>query len=712
MEQFQSAKYILIRLISAPLVAFILLVFTSLPLGISDFGFRISGVNVDLSQKFPPAIAFQVLEDLDSEVSIAAESLGRKVIVKAGFPSIAPLHLDEIKIVFNLNSSKPLASVQAPIHTSRRSMELDFQEDDFTPIERRRLELAQRDHGLDLAIDDRTPRYEVSFRERMNQVIEDMKASNDFPNEKKAWVSSEKKNSKVNPGLKGHSLVGEIEFSKDGQLVMTDQHYLDIRRFEEGVSKEVGEVDLGSATFKMEIEQPKGMVIARLLNQRGGVEGEGIIPVKELLAAEKPRLVLRRRDGHYRVGVQSAQEKTDSFQRSSVRGDSKKPLKDSETKGPRNRVGQETQRDFQSMSFLGFYQDSSNSQDNNMVTEVPEVIDSGSEMMVEGFLDNHLSSIAAISMKETSRLNLLPRRALLGLQRILEEQEIPFHLEEGDSLIWGTVTQGGKPLAGAKVSVSGGQTIYWGGQLMPDTTRRETSVNGLFAIILKQSGWLALQVEPKVGAPFNVNGFVSPGKVTEIGAEVPSAPWPVTLRTFDALTGEPRPSWLAINTIPQDQPSYDLEVGSGGVEVLNMTLNSGIQFIKTQDTGEYEAMLMNYGFLEDYLHIPLVRKTWLSDLRRSLSLPIDDQTGVVVGFVQGDDYSLEFPNKADNYKILYFNSAGEVQKAPQAGGGFVIFDVKERATNVMITSKRKGQKIARILTPSPEFVQVLTAAFD
>jgi hypothetical protein len=665
-------------------MAFILLIAFSQNVGKSDFGFRINSIDVKLSQKLPPSIAFELLSP---EKELPAPTFhGDVIILRVGYPEIAPIRLEEIS--FGALENSAANKFQLPIVRTElltpKGQEIELEEEGFTEEEKHRLRLAKLDSGLEIT--DLLPRHEVSFSERVQEVIraeasagagsgqvreaqKDILVQGGTP----TIESNHPKSKGTIGGNYGTEIYGEIEFSRDGSLYFGDQHFIDVRRFEEGIPKEVAQVDLLKGTFSMNIRATRGIIIGRLTNNRGGVEGEGIISVADLLASKDHRLVLKKLA-------------------------SREPIR-----RPRSAYGPKAEGNDGSISLAGM----NSSPETETTSYDVNAFDSTSEFVVEAKTMNHLPTISMVNLKSGRDLVVLPERMVKGLTEILSEQDIQLDLERGDSLIWGTVLANGKPVEGATIVASQGRTSYFGGLYLPDQTRVKTSENGMFAVVVRNPGWNDLFIELVNGKNVHLNALVYPGKVTQVDADIPISSSPVTVRTFDALSGEPIRA-----AVEFQQLSDTVDTGAEAAVIIDLPKTTNVSFLLVDVAPPFKKVRISYTHLQDYLHIPLVTQDWFDGLRAQSKTNEEINTGSIIGFVQGDDYIIEIPNKESQATIAYFDSQGLPTQSGVPGGGFAIFNLEMNQSNIIARSMRTKRQISRIVRPDSQLSQVVNFAFE
>lgn len=674
MEASLVQRHLIFRLKSRVVYTFAVAFLFSLVMGKSDLGFRISHMEVDLSQRLGPAMAFELLDDPHRGSTLKGSF--NIVPLGAGFPTFPPIRLEEVQITL----------VDSPAKASSRSLALfkklktpasniwGEEEELFNDEEKERLRLAKQQNRLE--IEDLVPRHEVSFVEKARQVIQSVQGSGDNLTTENSNGESLKVTK--NGVSSGYKVQGLFEFVRDGSLILTDQHYIDVRRFEEGIPKEVADVDLVGATFSMNIASTRGMIVARLTNRSGLVEGEAKVSIQDLLQSKVPKLILKPRADRQRTRAVSAYGKLITNQTPPVYLSG---YDEDSTIGKVKKEGSDENLGVQSL-------------------------DLNSELLAEARSPHHYPTISSIHLSESVELTLLPEKMIKGLVQILSEQDIEFDMTRGDSLIWGTVKRKGKPISGVKVLPEVGQTSYFGGLFLPDHTRQKTSENGMFAVVVKEGGWQDIRLEAEDGQVRRLSTLVIPGKVTQLEADFSLEASSVAVRTFDAFNGEP------LRTIVQLQEmDGTLDTGVEGVSLLDLPHTKNLSFLTAIPSGNYEKVRMSYSHLSDFLHIPLLSRDWLAEIKAPYKKELSDQTGTVVGFIQGDDFTIEIPNSTPK-PIVYFDPSGKVISEGVSGGGFLAFGLDLEQVNLVIESKREHRRMTRILRPEAEYLQVVMGSFE
>lgn len=706
-------------------------------LGISDLGYRATPIDLKLSQKYPPAVALEVIRSTTQlEEPPSIDPYLTVIQLRAEYPDLGLISLDELSFKMSSDSLRTPSTpssvgFQSPQSFANRSMASSAEivtgsqpEDYFTEEEKLRLKMAKLTND-DLNIEDVRPKEDPTLKEKIRTLMA-----------QQGYKDNTQTNSLANPANPSNttsapslprlpiSIRGDIEFAKDSSeaLALTDKHFIDVRRFEEGIPKEVAQVNLVNGTFSINLQSTKGVIIGRLTSKGGGVDGEGRIAVLDLMSSSHPKLILKKNPtapykpisayGNDWGGTPTMPTTGSSENKNNRRGYSKNSS-DTST----NHTKQNSNNGFSPTMMLAGtppniptedITKNSASNDDTSMKLFNNDFEPSSEFVLEANAAYHRPTVAISNISTRSQISLLPDRMINGLSEILLEQDISLNFDRGDSLIWGVIKDQGRPVEGATVLAGqGARTSYFGGFYLPDQTRTKTSENGMFSITLSQPGWNELFVELADGRRIRVNTVVFSGKITQVDIDAPKGITPLTLRSFDAFTGDPLRTNLQIQQL--DQP---IDTGFEGTAMIDVPKTNNLSFVLVSPEAPYEKIRLSYTQLEDYLHIPLFTKNWMDEFRTYLKISDEPQTGNVVGFIQGDDFTVEVQNKDSSSKVAYFDQQGRFSNQGIAGGGFILFNLEEDQVNLTLLSKRNNKEIVRIVRPEKEWTHVINANFQ
>jgi hypothetical protein len=249
------------------------------------------------------------------------------------------------------------------------------------------------------------------------------------------------------------------------------------------------------------------------------------------------------------------------------------------------------------------------------------------------------------------------------------------------SVIWGRVLQAGKPVKGAQVELMTSEEemtpVYFNSQMAPDPSLTSTSENGIYAFYPVSVGVHAVRslVGQKAGEPVLFAAEQRAVSYIEIENQATQR---VLVRVFDAFRTD-WPLQARVSVPGSNLVSIVEKVGdtrlpfAGGSTPLVVDVDAGLQY----ESARYEQM-------RDlrYMHVPMVQKVWLDQIRGSLRLNSLPHTGTIIGFIQGQaqyKVAIEDMGAFESSRLVYFNSEGKVtnQEFGEAGGGFILFNVPQ-----------------------------------
>ena len=629
----------------------------------ADFGYRIDKLELNITQKFPPSIAFDLLEDSDQ---VNKKYIIETIPLTVGFPDVGPLKLEELSfgMIEEIRSDREMQKIS-------KNEDLNINNNFFSEEEKTRLRMAKLDR--ELVIDDLLPRHEVSFGEKFKTILNhESKEKNNYHNSVKVFkpnnISNLDSKTRIDSlSNSGNFIKGQVEFAHDGGLHFAEEHTIQIQRFEEGIPKELAQVDWQSGTFTINLKSKQGILVGRIHNGQGKIEGEGQISVTDFLKTNNQTIFLKK------IGARPPIIASSAYGKHRKQYDSK-------------------------MNLAGFF----SSKLKEEVSHDINLFGIDSEMVIQASSQKHQTTISMVNLLSGAEIVLLPENMLNGLTEILSEQDIQLDLDRGDSLIWGTVKLQGRPIEGATIIESQGKVSYFGGLYLPDQTRVQTSENGMFAMVVHQPGWNEFDIELKDGRRVHLNALVYPGKVTQVDAEIPNESVEVTVRSFDAFSGEPVRS-----VINFQQLNDTVDTGIQGMAIVSLPKSQNLSFVTVNPDSPYENIRSSYSTPLDYYHLPLIRKKWLDEIKSNYKINEISKTGIIVGFVQGDEFIVEINNKESNSQVVYFDHMGAVSSKGLPGGGFIIFNLEEENANIIIASLRSQLEVSRIVRPEIGLMQVL-----
>lgn len=493
-------------------------------------------------------------------------------------------------------------------------------------------------------------------------------------NETLSLPNSQPANLQQSPANRWATVRGKFEL-KDGVGVV--DHFIEIKRVEEGRVREVGRIDLNAGTYSIDIESPQGYLEAVITDRNGIRIGD----------AQQKIVNLQSRGGYFegpfiRVGNPSTVSVNPVLPASqpSFAYDDKKRNVLAQNRNPRNAPNFETAL-FSNQHTL----EKPTAQFTNI---------SRHSSTLSRIVDSNLIYKTILTIRQSSDQNETPVFTNKWIQGVLEyisdQQKIEFKSTKAPILM-GRVFVNAKTIAGAQLQIEnhpGISPIYFDQFMIPNFKQNETSENGYFMFVgLEEDNYNVAAF--KDGKMIGYQMFAT--DVDTISYQnIVSTPTArsAIVRTFDAFDGDPLDAELIV---PDIEEVIQSTAGTATYRTLN---NLGVaQFMARVNQSDYVPVRYFQDARKDFAHIPLVKESWLKKMHQSKLINDMPNTGIIVGFVPDLNYEI-FLAKEDYTKdqIMYFDQIGNVVAQPVPGGGFVLFNVPV-GTNEVIVQEKNSDKI-------------------
>lgn len=496
-------------------------------------------------------------------------------------------------------------------------------------------------------------------------------------------------------------LSGRILFSNG--LAYTDTTHLVIGRSEDGQLKDQGKFHLQDASYQIHVQNRTGTLVAKLYSGTGQLLGEGSQRLNSLEwkpnQKNGPEIVL--------TPVQSFAGRSASHYDVDEGGD----VKPTAVRGASPPLG------LQGNLASGFAELKMDEENQWSLDGIQK--NSFAVLRTQGKTFFQTNQIVASNEKV---LNLIyPVGMMEALKEIVAEQrssEEFFHTlgrvkNEDLAVIWGQVMIDKKPVAQAEVTLEGSEDlvpIYFNDFQLPDQKLKSTSRNGYFAFLAPREGLQSLVARKGLKYIAHSNVYVEKGAVAFADMKNSSAIEPVTVKSFDAFTGEAR----AVNAQIQSL-DYTVEIPEGYATVFFPTINR-LGFAQVQAPESYVPALYAYNDNVDHLHFPLLTYQWLNqkshEIQNKHGTFTSSERGTIVGFVMDEEFVVQTWGAAqdEHTRIVYFDAQGNLldQNTGIAGGGFMIVNHVGDEVQLSVDFLQSQTTSLRVLPSGAQTVSVLT----
>ncbi|MGZ3743446.1 MAG: hypothetical protein ACXWRA_06300 [Pseudobdellovibrionaceae bacterium] len=476
-------------------------------------------------------------------------------------------------------------------------------------------------------------------------------------------------------------VAGPIEIT--GGLAVTNEHHIEVRRADEGVFHEMGQVDLIKGSYSIDINEASGIILARLMDKNGIILGEGGIRISQLRMGSGrlisgPRLeispspIWTGRVSHYYPN--SKKENGSSTRVTTFGGENSVAV---------GKNGEITLENFSRNSTTIVRAEESD--------QVPSC-----KIMVAG--------------AKPFGITLFPKSMMKALKRIVTDQKnIPSHEFTETSVVWGTASLDGKPLSGVTVvseTEPEVQAIYFNEFMIPDPKLTATSSVGIYAFIGLADGFHAL-LGQRGGAYFgHQNVEVEVGSVAIGDIENTLHTESIRIRAFDAFKGEPVTLTANLQSLEQS-----VEVVNGAASIVLPQI-SRLSMIYTQAPPAYISANYFYNDQDSYIHMPVISKEWLAEIKAIAKFNELPQTGTIIGFFNEENFEvyLAGQTKDSSIEVVYFDASGKLSDSHQGvpGGGFIIFNAPYGTQEIVVVGSNSEKISSKVVPVDVDTASVLS----
>ena len=319
------------------------------------------------------------------------------------------------------------------------------------------------------------------------------------------------------------------------------------------------------------------------------------------------------------------------------------------------------------------------------------------------FVSNH-------SLQEERRIPLFPGEMIQNMSNILNH-EIGEEISRDLGIIWGYVTdEKGNALEGAQVELndSGEFFPFYFSSFIPDSKRVETSKNGEFAFFNLPIGTWNVR--------FSYKGEHFPAQIVPVEKEHISYVHlqKGRVRTFffkvqEAFNPSSTPSSVVFRTLGEED---FVNLDSALDQEVQMRQRQGSLTWVDADPGE-EYELSRYSLHEEQSNVllPVIQKKWTSNFAEKKEVPIDPEKGIVVGFVERQNYSVRTRSSFLDAQVFYFDRQGRALP-PHSNKkfGFVLFNLDTDIQEITLVEQRGENEIVietKVVAPFPPLVNII-----
>lgn len=493
----------------------------------------------------------------------------------------------------------------------------------------------------------------------------------------------------LSPDKKWATIKGKFELI-DGVGIV--DHYIEIRRIEEGISREVGQIDLMTGSYAIEIESPQGYLVAQVRDRStGGLVGE-----------DRARLFNLQSKGQYfegpfiRVGQPPTLAINLSYSGGNGSGGSGKSA--ISTKSAKAVVPDSASTFSSAVNSVAtatlFDNQNTLAQVNDKFSNIGLWSATISRFYDPSRVYKNVTTIRQTADKnETS---VFTSKWIEGVvEYVADLQKISYRSKNAPILI-GRVLVDGKPVAGAEVMIEshlGLQPIYFDQFMIPSISAKTTSENGYFMFVGLDVGAYKVSAIRRQQALGGQMFLAEADAIAFQNIAAQSTLRSKTLRSFDAFSSE-----LVETEAYASESQADVIETNGGKAQMQSYAETGLSevIVKPQDA-RYLSVRYNYNSRQDYLHLPQVQEEWLLQAIRTYKINVMPQSGVIIGFTRDLVYDAYLVSESfSKNDVLYFDSTGHVTTTLTTGGGFILFNVPVGMREVVLQERKTDRIFSQV----------------
>lgn len=503
---------------------------------------------------------------------------------------------------------------------------------------------------------------------------------------KETLASDPAPNSDVDYGVSQYQVVGNksikglVEIS-DG-LAVTNENKILVRRFSDGVYKEMGQVSVKDGTYSIDIEDLSGAVIAQLRDNQGRVLGEGRV----------------------RLGNLAMNKFAKSFTGPKIN------IKPSSNMSAAisSYYSEKTEQNSPPSTVASLFRGAKDLTPAKGAVIAMDDVSRGSASILRASAPDHLQTITLMGTDQETKAQLFPSSMIGALYNIVAEDRGLGNVEEY-RVIWGQVTTDDKATADAEVvleSFPALTAVYFNEFNIPDSNLKATSKNGLYAFVNVPEGFHSLVVLQKDKVVGYQNTNVENDSVSLAHIELGKEKFNVPLKVYDAFSGQGLGAKI-------DMQSLEESIAVVGGTVVSLPAVNRIGYIRAlPEESDYVSARYLYNDTDISINIPLVKWDWLVRIKEYLKIQDLPSAGAVVGFVPSENFEVYLAGY-DNFptsNIVYFDSEGKILSDGKGikGGGFIIYNVPEDTHEVVVYGVDSHKINSRVVPVDRGSLAVLT----
>jgi hypothetical protein len=467
------------------------------------------------------------------------------------------------------------------------------------------------------------------------------------------------------------NIKGQIELS-GGAVYPGERFQFYIQRLFDGVIQERGSINSWTGEFDISVKEPKGKIIIELRHDSGALIALGQLPLNQNSNFEESTLikVVPAENAHH-IGQVLSYESFEEFEVAIenpteiyIDGDQTTDLSDA-----RGRI----------------------------VNSEPLV--AGSQILVSASHKGYWNSLQIAEAGQPLKAVMHSDKHMKSFLQLIEPYLKTANI---NSVIWGRVSDQGRPRANVKVALHGFediQPLYFSFRI-PDPNLESTSSDGFFAFINPPEG-LHIIKSDQLNMP--LESVVVRMDHTSIVTLETAPKKNVNVYSYEAFQDALNvPAKLSI---PGTSSSW--KVGGAQLSTLPFFDTSTNMVMDVEPmSDDYLPTRYFIGRRRLNINIPQFKKSWLNEVLSSQKVNQIPRTTSLVGWIEKGSYSVHVYPKDENTRVIYFDKSGNVVESLMDGGGYLATNVPAGVITSTLKENKTNRTIKRLSISEPHRLSV------
>ncbi len=467
-------------------------------------------------------------------------------------------------------------------------------------------------------------------------------------------------------------VIGHLEIQ--GGLAVLNTSHIEVRRIQDGVEQDLGNVNIKDGTYSIELSDRQGLLVGKLVDHKGRTWGEGQVRLENVFWNG-----LKKHQGPtLKIGPTFASKGQLQTPYTMASNDKNKvPAAGVKVHFTNGAIERDIPADGQ------FTMD-----------ELRKYSSTLARFESANFMPTQ--QIYTVGMNDKSLI--MPKNMMGSLKSIVSEQK-QYNLYDPEApVIWGQVVQDGQNASGIRVEMEMHpefEVIYFNDYFLPDSQLTATGKNGLFAIINPPEGYQSLVAFQGEKIFSYQNTVVDRGVASYVELQNTIKTKNTALKVFDAFSG------LGVTTKVSMQ-SMDEEFLVKEQTTIRTQEISRWGLLKSENGDGYVNAHYLYNDSDEFIHVPLFQQPWIENIMLRNRINQSSQKAIFIGLVSEDDYHVDLMvEDQQSVQVVYFDAAGEVilSNKGKAGGGFIVFNAPPDVFEAVVSLNQNDDQVISRLVP-------------